>query len=89
MIVHETLGLYEKKHLQLINTFIVFLCVRRKQKQEKDKDNPQITKKYPEIKVCEWLNIADLPKSSFYEWKINPEQVIDKDKDKIKRNVTC
>ena len=65
----------------LVLLFLLVQLCQVKQKQGKYKDNPQITKKYPEIKLCEWLNIADLPKSSYYEWKINLEQAIDKDKE--------
>ncbi|HBM4370047.1 TPA: IS3 family transposase, partial [Enterococcus faecium] len=35
----------------------------------------------PQSKVNEWLNIAKLPKSSYYEWKIKLENPVDKDKE--------
>ena len=50
---------------------------KRKQKQGKNKDNPQVNKKYPKSKISEWLEIAELPKTSYYEWKMKLEQPID------------
>ncbi|ADR24088.1 conserved domain protein [Mycoplasma leachii PG50] len=36
---------------------------------------------YKNVKVCVLLKIAQLPKSSFYEWKYKLENPIDKDKE--------
>lgn len=41
----------------------------------------ELVKEYPETKVKEWLAIAKLPKSSYYEWKSKLENQIDKDKE--------
>ncbi|HHY5091499.1 TPA: IS3 family transposase [Enterococcus faecium] len=41
----------------------------------------KLLKELPQSKVNEWLNIAKLPKSSYYEWKIKLENPVDKDKE--------
>lgn len=39
-----------------------------------------LIKELPKAKVVTWLKIANLPKSSFYEWKKKLENFVDKDK---------
>ncbi|MDU5559995.1 IS3 family transposase [Anaerococcus vaginalis] len=41
----------------------------------------KLQKQYPKSKVNEWLEIAKLPKSSYYEWKIKLENPVDKNKE--------
>ncbi|WP_425552085.1 IS3 family transposase, partial [Finegoldia magna] len=41
----------------------------------------KLLKENPQSKVSEWLKIAKLPKSSYYEWKIKLENPVDKDKE--------
>ncbi|MBS6921496.1 MAG: transposase [Anaerococcus vaginalis] len=40
----------------------------------------KLLKEYPQSKISEWLSIAKLPKSSYYERKIKLENKVDKDK---------
>lgn len=40
-----------------------------------------LKKEYPKEKISVWLKIAELPKSSFYEWKRKIENFVEKDKE--------
>ena len=39
-----------------------------------------LIKEFPDTKLKDWLNIARLPKASYYEWKSKLKNQIDKDK---------
>ncbi|WP_311532392.1 IS3 family transposase [Anaerococcus sp. NML200574] len=41
----------------------------------------KLLKEYPKSKISEWLEIAKLPKTSYYEWKIKLENPTYKDKE--------
>ncbi|MCY3076804.1 IS3 family transposase [Aerococcus mictus] len=60
---------------------------RGSRSKEKTKIILKLLKENPQIKINEWLKIAKLPKSSYYEWKIKLEQPIDKDKE-IRKEIT-
>ncbi|HLS70826.1 MAG TPA: IS3 family transposase [Chitinophagaceae bacterium] len=53
---------------------------RGSRSKEKTKIILKLLKEYPKSKISEWLSIANLPKSSYYEWKIKLENQVDKDK---------
>ncbi|WP_394012262.1 IS3 family transposase [Anaerococcus cruorum] len=46
----------------------------------------KLLKEYPETKASEWIKVAKLPKSSYYEWRIKLKNPIDKDK-KIREEI--
>ena len=52
---------------------------RRGRSKEKTKIILNLLKEHAETKASEWIKVAKLPKSSYYEWKIKLEQAIDKE----------
>ncbi|WP_297789322.1 IS3 family transposase [uncultured Anaerococcus sp.] len=54
---------------------------RGSRSKEKTKIILKLLKEYPKSKISEWLEIAKLPKTSYYEWKIKLENPIKKDKE--------